>query len=77
MAVVGQVVNPVEHRVPHVEVAAVQVDLDYFEEDYRQAEGLIKKGLAYVCELSPEEFKELSSSGALISSAIAKSSQCK
>ena len=31
---------------------------DYFEEDYRQAEGLIKKGLAYVCELSPEEFKE-------------------
>ncbi len=31
---------------------------DYFEEDYRQAEGLIKKGLAYVCELSPEEFRE-------------------
>ena len=31
---------------------------DYFEEDYRQAVGLIKKGLAYVCELSPEEFKE-------------------
>lgn len=30
---------------------------DYFEEDYRQAVGLIKKGLAYVCELSPEEFK--------------------
>ena len=27
VAVVGQVVNPVEHRVPHVEVAAVQVDL--------------------------------------------------
>ena len=31
---------------------------DYFEEDYRQAVGLIKKGLAYVCELSPEEFSE-------------------
>ena len=30
---------------------------DYFEEDYRQAVGLIKKGLAYVCQLSPEEFK--------------------
>ena len=31
---------------------------DYFEEDYRQAEGLIEKGLAYVCQLTPEEFKE-------------------
>ena len=31
---------------------------DYFEEDYRQAVGLIKKGLAYVCELTPEQFKE-------------------
>ena len=31
---------------------------DYFEEDYRQAVGLIKKGLAYVCQLTPEEFKE-------------------
>ena len=31
---------------------------DYFEEDYRQAEGLIQKGLAYVCQLTPEEFKE-------------------
>ena len=30
---------------------------DYFEEDYRQAVGLIKKGLAYVCKLSPEEFR--------------------
>jgi len=30
---------------------------DYFEEDYRQAVGLIKKGLAYVCQLSPEEFR--------------------
>jgi len=31
---------------------------DYFEEDYRQAELLIQKGLAYVCELTPEQFKE-------------------
>ena len=30
---------------------------DYFEEDYKQAVGLIKKGLAYVCQLSPEEFR--------------------
>jgi glutaminyl-tRNA synthetase len=30
---------------------------DYFKEDYRQAVLLIKKGLAYVCELTPEEFK--------------------
>ena len=31
---------------------------DYFEEDYRQAVLLIKKGLAYVCELTQEEFKQ-------------------
>jgi len=31
---------------------------DYFEKDYELAVGLIKKGLAYVCELSPEQFKE-------------------
>ncbi len=31
---------------------------DYFEKTYELAEGLIKKGLAYVCELTPEEFKE-------------------
>ena len=31
---------------------------DYFEEDYRQAMLLIKKGLAYVCQLTPEEFKQ-------------------
>jgi len=31
---------------------------DYFDETYKLAVGLIKKGLAYVCELSPEEFKE-------------------
>ena len=30
---------------------------DYFEEDYHQAVLLIKKGLAYVCQLTPEEFK--------------------
>jgi hypothetical protein len=29
---------------------------DYFEKDYELAVELIKKGLAYVCELSPEEF---------------------
>ncbi len=31
---------------------------DYFEKDYEYAVELIKKGLAYVCELSAEEFKE-------------------
>ena len=31
---------------------------DYFEKTYELAEGLIRKGLAYVCELSPEQFKE-------------------
>ncbi len=31
---------------------------DYFEETYRLAVGLIQKGLAYVCALTPEEFKE-------------------
>ena len=30
---------------------------DYFEKDYRQAELLIQKELAYVCQLTPEEFK--------------------
>ena len=30
---------------------------DYFGKTYELAVGLIKKGLAYVCELSPEEFK--------------------
>ena len=30
---------------------------DYFEKTYEYAEELIKKGLAYVCDLSPEEFK--------------------
>ena len=31
---------------------------DYFEKDYELAVGLIKKGLAYVCELKPEEFRD-------------------
>ena len=31
---------------------------DYFETMYECAIGLIKKGLAYVCELTPEQFKE-------------------
>ena len=30
----------------------------YFEKDYEYAVELIKKGLAYVCELTPEQFKE-------------------
>ncbi len=31
---------------------------DYFEKTYELAVSLIKKGLAYVCQLTPEEFKE-------------------
>ena len=31
---------------------------DYFEQTYEYAEELINKGLAYVCELTPEQFKE-------------------
>ncbi|MEL4106451.1 glutamine--tRNA ligase/YqeY domain fusion protein [Oscillospiraceae bacterium WX1] len=31
---------------------------DYFEKTYALAVGLIQKGFAYVCQLSPEEFKE-------------------
>ncbi|MCL6642570.1 MAG: glutamine--tRNA ligase/YqeY domain fusion protein [Candidatus Bipolaricaulota bacterium] len=31
---------------------------DYFEQLYQWAEGLIKKGKAYVCDLSPEEVSE-------------------
>ena len=30
---------------------------DYFERQYKLAVGLIEKGLAYVCQLTPEEFK--------------------
>ena len=32
---------------------------DYFEKDYAFAVELIKKGLAYVCELTPEQAKEM------------------
>ena len=31
---------------------------DYFEQTYQFAEELIQKGLAYVCELTPEQFRE-------------------
>ena len=31
---------------------------DYFEKDYEYAVELIRKGLAYVCELTPEEFSK-------------------
>ncbi len=31
---------------------------DYFEKTYQFAEELIQKGLAYVCELTPEQFRE-------------------
>ena len=31
---------------------------DYFEKDYEYAVELIQKGLAYVCELTPDQFKE-------------------
>ena len=31
---------------------------DYFEKTYELAEELIQKGLAYVCELTPEQFRE-------------------
>ena len=31
---------------------------DYFERTYELAVGLIRKGLAYVCELSPEQFRD-------------------
>lgn len=32
---------------------------DYFEQMYELAVGLIKKGLAYVCQLTPDEFKQM------------------
>ena len=32
---------------------------DYFEDMYKGAEELIEKGLAYVCELTPEQMKEM------------------
>jgi len=63
--------NPVKEDVEYVE--AIKEDIkwlgfdwgdrfyygsDYFDKTYELAVGLIKKGLAYVCELSPEEFKK-------------------
>ncbi|MCM1148768.1 MAG: glutamine--tRNA ligase/YqeY domain fusion protein [Butyricicoccus sp.] len=63
--------NPAKEDVEYVE--AIQADIrwlgfdwderffyasDYFEEMYRCAEDLIRRGLAYVCELTPEEFRE-------------------
>ena len=62
--------NPTKEDVEYVE--AIQEDIhwlgfdwgdrffyasDYFDQMYEFAVELIKKGLAYVCELSPEEFK--------------------
>ena len=62
--------NPTKEDVEYVE--AIQEDIhwlgfdwgdrffyasDYFDQMYEYAVGLIKQGLAYVCELSPEEFK--------------------
>ena len=63
--------NPAKEDVEYVE--AIQEDIhwlgfdwgdrffyasDYFPQMYEYAVELIEKGLAYVCELSPEEFKE-------------------
>ena len=63
--------NPAKEDVEYVE--AIQEDIhwlgfdwgdrfyyasDYFDQMYRFAVELILKGLAYVCELTPEEFKE-------------------
>ncbi len=62
--------NPTKEDVEFVE--AIQEDIhwlgfdwgdrffygsDYFEKDYEFAVELIRKGLAYVCQLTPEEFK--------------------
>ena len=64
--------NPTKEDVEFVE--AIQEDIrwlgfdwedrfyygsDYFEKDYEFAVELIKKGLAYVCELTPEQAKEM------------------
>ena len=40
------------------EPAAILYASDYFDKMYECAETLIKKGLAYVCDLSPEAWKE-------------------
>ncbi len=64
--------NPVKEDVEYVD--AIKEDIhwlgddwddrfyyasDYFEAMYRGAEELIEKGLAYVCELTPEQMKEM------------------
>ena len=64
--------NPAKEDVEYVE--AIQQDIhwlgfdwgdrfyygsDYFEKDYEYAVELIRKGLAYVCELTPEEFRAI------------------
>ena len=43
---------------------------DYFEKDYELAVGLIKKGLAYVCELTPEQFRAPEFAGDLTHPAV-------
>ena len=63
--------NPTKEDVEYVE--AIQEDIhwlgfdwggrffyasDYFDKMYECAEALIRKGLAYVCQLTPEEFKD-------------------
>lgn len=63
--------NPAKEDVEYVQ--AIQEDIrwlgfdwadrfyyasDYFDKMYQCAQSLIRKGLAYVCELSPEEFRE-------------------
>ena len=64
--------NPVKEDVEYVD--AIKEDIhwlgydwddrfyyasDYFEDMYKGAEELIEKGLAYVCELTPEQMKEM------------------
>ncbi len=64
--------NPIKEDVEYVD--AIKADIhwlgydwddrfyyasDYFEDMYRGAEELIEKGLAYVCELTPEQMKEM------------------
>ena len=64
--------NPVKEDVEYVD--AIKEDIhwlgydwddrfyyasDYFEAMYQGAEELIEKGLAYVCELTPEQMKEM------------------
>lgn len=43
---------------------------DYFEKDYELAVGLIRKGLAYVCELTAEQFRDPKYCGDLMHPAV-------